>query len=44
MKKMNNYVAPKAEVIELYMNKDLMRINSGQVGGGSNVGGSSGSL
>lgn len=44
MKKMNNYVAPKAEVIELYMNKDLMQIGGGQVGGGTNVGGSSGSL
>lgn len=44
MKKMNNYVAPKAEVIELYMNKDLMRIGGSQVGGNSNVGGSSGSL
>lgn len=43
MKKMNNYVAPKAEVIELYMNKDLMRIGGSQIGTG-NVGGSSGSL
>lgn len=25
MKKMNNYEAPKAEVIELYMSKDLMQ-------------------
>lgn len=35
MKKMNNYEAPKAEVIELYTNKDLM---SGWGPGGTNNG------
>lgn len=43
MKKMNNYVAPKAEVIELYMNKDLMVLNPGQTSG-NNTGTSTGSL
>lgn len=32
MKKMNNYVAPKAEVIELYTNKDLMVLDPGGQG------------
>jgi hypothetical protein len=30
MKKMNNYVAPKAEMIELNVNKDVMQTASGQ--------------
>lgn len=40
MKKMNNYEAPKAEVIELNMNKDLMQDNFGSNGNGTGGAGS----
>jgi L-cysteine desulfidase len=42
MKKMNNYEAPKAEVIELYMSKDLMQSHTGLTIPGSNVTGGPG--
>jgi len=37
MKKTNNYMAPKAEVIELYMNKDLMFVPDPGTGGGGGI-------
>ena len=43
MKKMNNYVAPKAEMIELYAKKDLM-LGPGQVNGNNLSGNESGSF
>ena len=44
MKKTNNYMAPKAEVIELYMNKDLMFIPTGTGGGGATPPGAGGTV